>query len=128
MLHGYSRFSGVSLMAKFLTTIVTTISPTTAAPASSQLTLNVASRLETLSFRHSSRYSITISSLPSLHIDITASGGDADLYVKKETPPTRIIYDKKSVRSTSNESVQFTSPSAGTLLGNCGNFCGSFIH
>ena len=112
LVSGFSSFSGVSLRANILTTDLTTT--TTAAPATTQLTLNVPKVGEQLSMHQANRYSITIGTLSELNILTSATTGDADLYVKKGSLPSRSRYDKRSAGTSSKERVHFQSPSSGT--------------
>ena len=116
LVYGFSSFSGVSLRANILTTEVTTssTSTTTAAPATTQLTLNVPKVGEHLPMHQANRYSITIGTLSELNILTSATTGDADLYVKRGSLPSRSRYDKRSAGTSSNERVHFQSPSSGT--------------
>ena len=118
LVYGFSSFSGVSLRANIVTTELTTT--TTAAPATQQLTLNIPMVGEHLSMHQANRYSITIGTLSELNILISATTGDADLYVKRGSLPSRSSYDKRSAGTSRNERVRFQSPGAGTTsqLGN----------
>ena len=49
-----------------------------------------------------------------LRIRIAGGTGDADLYVKRDQPPTTRSYDRRSQCSTNNDAVQFATPAAGT--------------
>ena len=122
LVYGFSSFSGVSLRANILTTEITTslTSTTTTAPAPTQLILNVPKVGEHLSKDQANRYSITIETMSELNISTSATTGDADLYVKKGSLPSRRRYDKKSAGPSSSERVHFQSPGSGTTsqLGN----------
>jgi vibriolysin len=50
----------------------------------------------------------------SLSVTTAGSNGDADLFVKLGALPSNTSYDKKSDSSSSNETVSYTSPAAGT--------------
>ena len=108
LIYGFSSFSGVSLRANIL-------------PATTQqLTLNVPKVGKHLSKDQAIRYTITIGSMSELNISTSATTGDADLYVKTGSLPSRSRYDKKSAGSSSRERVHFQSPSSGktSQLGN----------
>ena len=127
MVYAYDSFTGVSLKAKYTVPTTTTTSSTThtttqAAPAglapphasgSTKLTINVPKVGITMTKGQSLHFRLTVTSLPELFIVTSARNGDADLYVKRGGLASRSSFDKKSLTSSSDESVHFQAPKAG---------------
>ena len=127
MVYAYDSFTGVSLKAEYTgptttTTsstfsITTQIAPAALAPphasGSTKLTINVPKVGIAMTKGQSLHFRLTVTSLPELFIVTSAMNGDVDLYVKRGGLASRSSFDKKSLTSSSDESVQFTAPKPG---------------
>ena len=94
LLYAYRRFSGVSLKVS--------VSNTTVPLGSTPLTWDVPVSNISMQWHGELHFVILNSTYREVHISTWASGGDADLYVKKGSEASRRIYDKRSIRSSSN--------------------------
>ena len=127
MVYAYDSFTGVSLKAEYTVptttttsstfSITTQIAPAALAPphasGSTKLTINVPKVGIAMTKGQSLHFRLTVTSLPELFIVTSAMNGDVDLYVKRGGLASRSRFDKKSLTSSSDESVQFTAPKPG---------------
>jgi hypothetical protein len=105
MLNGYAAYSGVTLVATYTGAPETVTELTNGVPVTG---LSAATGTETF-------YKIVVpAGQDFLHIEISGGTGDCDLYVKRGTKPTQSSWDYRPYLIGNNESVDVTSPAAGT--------------
>jgi serine protease len=104
MVYGYASASGVSLVADYSTST-----------GGNVLTNNVAVTGITLATGASKTWTMVVpSGTASVNFSTSGGSGDADLYVQLNAQPTTSSYLKRSIGSTTAESITISAPTAGT--------------
>lgn len=102
MLHGYSAYSGVSLLVQAQTTTITSLGN----PGSAS---GVSGVIDSMKF-----YKITVpAGQTELNVSITGGLGDCDVYVRRGAPPTLSTWDYRPFMDGNEEQVSVLSPTAG---------------
>lgn len=101
MVHGYTAYSGVTLLADYISPVVLTDGVSVSSLSGSQDSETV--------------YKITVpSGQRRLVVTTTGGTGNVDLYVKQGATPTSVLYDCRSNTAASNaETCTITSPTTG---------------
>jgi hypothetical protein len=105
MVYGYASASGVSLIADY----------STGSTGGNVLTNNVAVTGITLATGASKTWTMAVpSGTASVTFSTSGGSGDSDLYVQLNAQPTTSSYLKRSIGSTTAESITISAPTAGT--------------
>jgi phosphatidylinositol-3-phosphatase len=105
MVYGYASASGVSLVADY----------STSTGGGNVLTNNVAVTGITLATGASKTWTMVVpSGTASVNFSTSSGSGDSDLYVQLNAQPTTSSYLKRSIGSTTAESITISAPTAGT--------------
>ncbi|MES2296691.1 MAG: PPC domain-containing protein [Pseudomonadota bacterium] len=106
MVYGYASASGVSLVADY---------STGGGGGGNVLTNNVAVTGISLASSASKTWTMVVpSGTPSVTFSTSGGSGDSDLYVQLNAQPTTSSYLKRSIGSTTAETITITAPTAGT--------------
>jgi serine protease len=105
MVYGYASASGVSLVADY----------STGSTGGNVLTNNVAVTGISLASGASKTWTMVVpSGTASVNFSTSGGSGDSDLYIQLNKQPTTSSYLKRSIGSTTAESITISAPTAGT--------------
>jgi serine protease len=106
MVKGYSSFTGISLTGSY--TDGGSTPPPPAGETATVSNISVGSR----AWKY---YTVTVpAGMSTLDISISGGSGDADLYVRKGSNPTKTTYDCRPYKSGNNEACNITASTEGT--------------